>query len=390
MQNKTTFFIIGNPGNNIGDISALEGMIYGLKKFIPNSNIYVSYSNYINIENIKENVNQFFKDEKFFSSKSFLLFFILFALGIKNDLNRAIRKTDIIIFAPGACGLHEKNFLHWIKILFFVICFKRLKKKIVFHACSMGPFSSHKNILSSILKRIDLITLRDKTSLKYLKDFGISISNITIAADSALMIPTERSFNRILTDSLSIGLTPVDMDDFNFEGLDKKNTLQIDCYVNVILYLSQQYKINEIRFLKHIINSEKEDAMINKIERKLSLSGINTVILNSKTPEEAFAEYSKLDFCISARHHGGAFSLKSGVPAICIGYEHKALGFFEQCNLDDYVIDISNLSVDGLKEKVDLLLSKYKEVVEIIEQNMPVMEDNATITPRKILELIST
>ena len=74
MQNKTTFFIIGNPGNNIGDISALEGMIYGLKKFIPNSNIYVSYSNYINIENIKENVNQFFKDEKFFSSKSFLLF----------------------------------------------------------------------------------------------------------------------------------------------------------------------------------------------------------------------------------------------------------------------------------------------------------------------------
>jgi polysaccharide pyruvyl transferase WcaK-like protein len=82
--------------------------------------------------------------------------------------------------------------------------------------------------------------------------------------------------------------------------------------------------------------------------------------------------------------------LKSGVPAICIGYEHKALGFFEQCNLDDYVIDISNLSVDGLKEKVDLLLSKYKEVVEIIEQNMPVMEDNATITPRKILELIST
>ena len=298
-------------------------------------------------------------------------------------MNRAIRKTDIIIFAPGACGLHEKNFLHWIKILFFVICFKRLKKKIVFHACSMGP-------LSSILKRIDLITLRDKTSLKYLKDFGISISNITIAADSALMIPTERSFNRILTDSLSIGLTPVDMDDFNFEGLDKKNTLQIDCYVNVILYLSQQYKINEIRFLKHIINSEKEDAMINKIERKLSLSGINTVILNSKTPEEAFAEYSKLDFCISARHHGGAFSLKSGVPAICIGYEHKALGFFEQCNLDDYVIDISNLSVDGLKEKVDLLLSKYKEVVEIIEQNMPVMEDNATITPRKILELIST
>lgn len=390
MQNKKTFFVIGNPGNNIGDIAALEGIIYGLKKFIPGSNIFVSHSDYIKIENIKEDVNQFFKDEKFFSSKGFLIFFIKLALGIKNDLNRAIKKTDVIIFAPGACGLHEKNFFHWFKILFFVICFKSLKKKIVFHACSMGPFSSHKNILCLILKHVDLITLRDKTSIKYLEDFGINTSNIIVAADSALMIPTKRTSDKIIVDSLNIGLTPVDMDDFNFEGLDKKNDMQINCYVNVILYLSQQYKVNEVKFLKHIIHSEKEDAMIDKIERRLYSLGINTVILNSITPEEAFAEYSKLDFCISARHHGGAFSLKSGVPAICIGYEHKALGFFEQCNLDDYVIDISNLSVDILKEKVDLLLSKYKEVVEIIEQNMPAMENNATITPRKILELIST
>ena len=84
--------------------------------------------------------------------------------------------------------------------------------------------------------------------------------------------------------------------------------------------------------------------------------------------------YSKLYCCISARHHGGAFSLKNGVPSICIAYEHKAHGFFKQFNLDEYVIDAESLNSKILITKINELVENYDYILKQIDKNIKVVE----------------
>ena len=139
MKKEKKFFIMGNPGNNIGDVAAMEGIVFGLKKVFKNCKIFVSYSGNPNTEDIDDYVEQYFHDENFFSKKSIVRLYFMTLFNQENNILTCIKDSDVIIFAPGACGFHKNNYEHWVKVMIMLKIVKKMNKIVMFHACSMGP-----------------------------------------------------------------------------------------------------------------------------------------------------------------------------------------------------------------------------------------------------------
>lgn len=347
--------VIGNPGNNIGDEAAMKGIVHGLKKYCPDDKIYLSYSDNSDLESIKYLVEKFYKDEDFFSSKKFVNFALNVILRRDNEIANVFNKSDLIIFSPGCCGLHKNNHKHWYKIYLMLKLCKKENKKTMFHGCSMGPFESKQyKLLRKIINLVDIVTLRDHTSLELLESCKIKYNkNFVVTSDSALMNPFTSNKKCSKKNNLVLGVTPIH---FKFFGNGKYEDFTMKLIVdfsNAINYLYENKILDKICFISHIPVSDEEDKVVNEIINKLD-KDINYQIIKDKSTEEALASYDNIDICLAARHHSGAFALIKGVPSVCIAYEHKAHGFFEQANLDEYVLDIDKISTEKL---IELLLS---------------------------------
>lgn len=368
MKKEKKFFIMGNPGNNIGDVAAMEGIVFGLKKFFKNCKIYVSYSGNPNTEDIDDYVEQYFHDENFFSKKSIIRLYFMTLFNQENNILTCIKDSDVIIFAPGACGLHKNNYEHWVKIMIMLKIVKKMNKIVMFHACSMGPFDKHINKIKKIISEVDIFTVRDETSIRYLNDIGIS--NVTFTGDSAMMVPSKLYFK---DKKKILGITPIDFTKFAFESIKDKNNVIIQSFVDAINYMYHSKIIDEVYFISHIFNNHSEEYIVDVIIKRID-PNIKYKLIKHTSVIEAFKIYSKLYCCISARHHGGAFSLKNGVPSICIAYEHKAHGFFKQFDLDEYVIDAESLDSTILITKINELVKNYDYILKQIEKNIEIVE----------------
>ena len=168
-------FFIGNPCNNIGDEASMKGAIYGLTRYVDNCKLILSKSGSLDKDGIAQFVTETIEDESFFSSKNIIKFSFQVFLKNNTSASRAFNDSNIIVFAPGSCGIHKRNYAHWIKVLIMVILCRIRKKKVAFYAPSMGPFENrHLRILKYIINNVDVLTLRDNTSIQNLKDTRVN------------------------------------------------------------------------------------------------------------------------------------------------------------------------------------------------------------------------
>lgn len=371
-------FVLGNPGSNLGDEAAMKGIVYGIRRVCPNDKLFVSYGDISNVESIEKLVNGFYNNKDFLSKKNFIPFVIKVLLNSNNDIIRTFRNSDIIVFAPGFCGLHKNNNEYWYKINIILTLCRILKKKTMFHGCSMGPFEKKQsNRLRKILNKVDIITLRDSTSLSYINDMSLNLNkNLLVTSDSALMMPIEKMGRDINKEKLVLGVTPIHLSFFKEENFKNGTNVIVSSFADAINYLYHSGNLKMVKFIYHIVNSEEEDYVVNQIIEKLDKS-IAYEILRHDSAEEAIDSYNEVDICIAARHHSGAFALVKDVPAVCIAYEHKAHGFFMQADLDEYVVDMIDLNSEILIDRLNLLIDNNEEIKEKIRKHIPIMINNS-------------
>lgn len=384
---KSVFFIMGNPGTNIGDVAAMYGIVYGLKENFPDSRLSVSYSGNADISGIQKDVNCFYRDEDIFSKKGIIGLSLDLLLKIKKPYIHDLKNADMVIFAPGACGLHKYNYGHWIKLYITMLLLKNKKNFIVFHGCSMGPFDSHLYLLKKILNKPDLIMLRDRTSVQEFRKVRMDVSRYPVTGDSAMIIKTEK--RKTTVKEKIVGIIPMDFSRMSVNHVSSENERMIKCFADVVNYLYRRYEISKIHIISHIPEDKKEQQIIKRIINQINFK-IKCEIINHTSPIDMFKEYENLYFCISARHHGGAFALKMGVPSICIAYEHKAFGFYKQYGLEEYVIDINKLTSDSLISCLDKGIENYSVIEEKILKSNEAARNNALKNTQNIKKLLDT
>jgi len=114
---------------------------------------------------------------------------------------------------------------------------------------------------------------------------------------------------------------------------------------------------------------ETDMIAINDVISKLESDVEYTVIDIDINYKEIMTVYSKFDLLLGTRFHSVIFSQVQGVPAAAIAYGgNKTHGIMKEINLDEYVIDINEITAPDLQAIFTKLIkntSEYKAKLEI-------------------------
>lgn len=404
--------IINSHSSNRGDESAQRSMIRSIKKRAPYSSFTV-----VTFSPDSMDLPDYVKKMKSFQAaglkKSIILCYAFFLKhGIKlpflGELGpmavvEEMLHADLVISAPGGPYIgdyyidHEKE-----EHLFQLELAELFKKPIMIYAPSMGPFKNKKRnrIRKRILEKIDIITVRDKYSLDYLKTLNIINPEIHLTLDSAFQdkpdLP-ENEIQKIMTEEniitehpedgkeMLVGFVPAGAKWNYRRGTDdpkKKEEKYVGMMARVLDRLHKKYGAR-IVFFPQLYGATSDIAIIDRIIAKMNNKSCVVVLSGKWNSDVQQALIARMGFFISNRYHPAIFAIKAAVPVICIAYEHKAEGMMKAFDNKDYLIRIEDLNEDLLEEKFDLMVANdnviRRKLREILEEKIKAASVNSDL-----------
>ncbi len=88
-------------------------------------------------------------------------------------------------------------------------------------------------------------------------------------------------------------------------------------------------------------------------------------------PEMLKSVYGCMDIFIGTRMHANIFALSEGVPTLAIGYLYKTHGIMQMLHLEEWVVDINQISADNLIAKLEAMWPQREALQEKIQHLMP-------------------
>jgi colanic acid/amylovoran biosynthesis protein len=408
MSNKH-ILIINQHGENRGDESALRAMIYGIEKRLGKD---VKYTIIVQFQDtslqlpFSEDVTQIHMKMPLFQFGLLVLYTFLRCAKINclfllNTETRKIIKAyedcDIVVSAPGGPyfgDLYSKHeIVHW----YYVWLGKLFRKPLFLYAPSAGPFTGKifNVIRRYFFSKFEVICLREGISKGYLKNLLNNNQDIIVTADSAIQQVVEpfkrENYFKHTPDLAHKYLVAVSAIEYKFSGADNPAEKKESYTAAIIECLQFLAKAKDCHFLfipqlygKVHTDIEYLRMLSSMLPKQSSWEIVNQDFDSNKQR----AIFGMCDLCIASRYHPQIFSGVSGVPGICIYYEHKALGFMQLLDLEDFAFDIRSLNVEAMKEKLKTAIEDKEELTYKMKQNIIPLRARASKTSDLLVNLI--
>lgn len=85
----------------------------------------------------------------------------------------------------------------------------------------------------------------------------------------------------------------------------------------------------------------------------------------------------KCDFFLGSRMHACIAALSQEVPAVGLAYSRKFVGVFETVGVEDLVVDLRDLNIDEVLERVETLFHRREQFAEQLRETIPHARDEA-------------
>ncbi|WP_432694408.1 polysaccharide pyruvyl transferase family protein (plasmid) [Priestia aryabhattai] len=306
-------------------------------------------------------------------------------LGTDLDgLYKEVGQSDLIIIGGGGLlqdytGFNPVNLFKGGKgaINYYsvpLIFAKMLNKKTMFYAIGIGPFHTREAASASswLVELADIVTVRDKQSIKILEDIGCT--KAVLSADPAVNLSS--TINQLEFFSLEkLNLTQkkivgINFRLWNFSENATENVYELLLEVSKYLIANHNAHILVIPFNKSLKEVELMEKFTNELPK-----GSSDIVYYNYSPAEFKGLCSQLDIMIAMRLHASIFSMGEGVPSIGVAYDPKVTEFFKELELDELTIPLKNVSVNKIiniaedllkntpdwKGKVNLAFNKLKD-----------------------------
>jgi len=403
------FLITNQHGENRGDESALRAMLDGLSSRFDNisftviaqlqdTSLEISFKEDVRLLHMKMSILSFLGlvIYAFFQNVGLSIPWLL--LADTKKIVDAYKECDIVVSAPGGPYFGDiysnHEILHW----FYVWLGSIYGKPLFLYAPSAGPFEIRwlNYIRKHFYKKFDVLSLREDISRGYLEGLIGTGREIHVTADSAL----QQSVEPMARDEYFVGSKSVDKTKFlvavsaieyKFPGAKEPQARH------------QEYTQILLKCLHHLASRENcHFLFIPQLYGKVHTDVPYLKSLSSKLPHNATWEivdqafdsnaqrsiFGMCDLCIASRYHPQIFSGSSGVPGICIYYEHKALGFMRAMGLEDYAFDIRKLDIAVVTKKLNEAIDKRKTLSEAMKKRILPIRNRSRQTTDLLIELM--
>ena len=309
----------------------------------------------------------------------------------KNDSFKSLRDSDIIIVCGGGFlgGKKLDSLMH----VFQMYIDTKFQKKVYVMGTSIEPVKNKivKKFTDKILLKMEHIFAREVITYDYLNTF-VPKEKITLIPDMAFMLEDiNKEFECINTlrkkTNKIYGLTVRNWNFPNHSNPEKLMNNYIDSLREVI-EKEIELKNNSFVFVPQVIVKHGDDTDVaRKIKSKLKEQNRNKFIIltDDLSPIEIKSLIGNFDYFIGTRMHSNIFATSMKIPTIAIAYEKKTNGIMHTVQLDDYVIEMDEITSENLLEKIEIQRKneqKIKNNLSIIILNL---RDEILDKMRKIL-----
>lgn len=366
--------ICGNYGaGNIGDEAILRSLLLLVKRVDPKASITVMSARPEHTARLYQiNAVAFIPA----GIRSFLRFF---SRGFIVKTLKSLKKADIFILGGG--GLFQDEKKHAVFIWFLQGYFALLFKKPLYCCLqSIGPLNTFfaQRMVKWLFKRAVMITVRDSSSARLLKDLGIP--SAVVLSDPVLSLPVQKfsysSQERYIV--LSIRFWNRGNNDF----LHKNIAQFIDW-----IYEKYGLKTLFIPFEEyHDFDQKEMDKIFVHIENKSSfLSHEFTFDI-----DQILQVIASASMVVGMRLHSVIFSVLTSTPFIAISYSSKISNFLQDIESTDCVIDFKNFDFSLLRQKFEHVMKNRKHFTSLLQKKAFLFQQKTLDHERILKNLIQS
>ncbi len=237
---------------------------------------------------------------------------------------KEIYNTDTLISGGGSLLQDVTSIKSLIYYLGVILTAKLFGKKIIIFSQGIGPISNKilKKITFFLLKRANLITVRDEESHKLLQENKI---NAIKTSDPVWNLPAPQKKSK--PNTLGIQLR------------DSKNLTEnfITAFAEAI---NKNYGTKDIYI--YSLQNKLDLEISNKLKDKLLKlnPNINIQTVENTSNEKVINDITQMEELIAMRYHACLIAIKSGIKLLPVNYDIKVKNIAEEFNLE--YIDLNN------------------------------------------------
>ncbi len=297
----------------------------------------------------------------------------------KEQVVEELKKLDLFILGGGGIlfdGMVE-NFLR------DVIWAQELNIPVMVYAISVGPLvkPESKQLVTQVLNKVNVITVRDIESKKELHDIGVTVP-IEVTADPAFLMKAKTFTQEMLKKE---GINP----DLTLVGFSVREPgpaapdLNIDHY-HTMLANTADYMIHrfdaQIMFVPMELGTNHDLQHSHAVISKMLSPQHASVLKGDYTPAQILGLTKHMDFAVGMRLHFLIFCALQHVPFIPLPYASKVKGLLQM--LDMPFTPMENLNSGRLCAVLDRVWDTRKSLKKKLKEKIPLIqkESKRTVT----------
>jgi polysaccharide pyruvyl transferase WcaK-like protein len=313
-------------------------------------------------------------------------------------LDRAYREADIIISIGGDMFTDHYGLDGLANELWYLEEAVRRRKPVCLLGQSIGPLGPEANRRHAldVLRQMDLITVREQASWRFLREAGLPMDNVRLVGDLSLLMEVDGRRDSRLAVSLKGGAPKVGFNVSHsiasYAGPGSEHRRYIAACAAGIRLLWQRYPEAVVYLVPHVMDRQANDDRLACAELAEQLAdprvvNFDPVMVAAATAMDLKYLISQMDVFVAARTHAALAAYTTGVPVVAIAYSLKAKGLAEHFWGNDwpnYVLDVAKFSgedlvgalsqtIDRREELRDVLLDKSRELRAAAQENLPLV-----------------
>lgn len=235
-------------------------------------------------------------------------------------------------------------------------------KKVQLLGHSIGPFDDAKFawLAKKLLPRVDRLMLREEQSYKLYEALGGDLQNVQVSGDTAWLMPrTLRREPSRSPQSPRIAFTVRELGPFEARLGVSQEDYEMSMALLLDYLADEGYGILGLSTCTPLDGYDKDDRVVaNRVRDKMRRKDVCQVVFSEENDLEFGRAVSDCSLLIGTRLHSCIISMRYGIPALGVLYEHKAKGVFDRLGLSKFCINIPDLSLPSTRGLVEELLQE--------------------------------
>lgn len=301
----------------------------------------------------------------------------------------ALINSDLVVSVPGGYYYSYGKGRAFLYLNFTLLLPLLANRPLYMLPQSYGPLRHgwEKTIAKWILNHSRIVMAREQVSFQFLMDLQVYPEKVYCLPDLAFAYQAKQAdFGEQFLVELGIdlnqarplmGMTVLDWGaQYNFFN-------QQGHYENAILaginHFIENYQGTVVLFPQCSGPTAAEDDRIPSLKLK-EASVFNQSIIVVETPltaDQLISAYSHVDLFIGTRMHSNIFALISFIPVIGIGYLHKTSGIAEMVGIEEWILEINEISGSQFIHKIDSIIQYHQGYVSHLIDRIPRLADEA-------------